>query len=51
MKGDMNVNMKKPEVCGPGPVKSAGKTYDGSKGPLGMRQTYKQTAKPGNGTK
>lgn len=42
---------KKPEVCGPGGVKSAGQTYDASKGSQGMRQTYKQTGKPGSGKK
>lgn len=51
MKGEMNVTPKKPEVCGPGDVKSAGKTYDASKGSLGMRQSYKQTGSPGKGSK
>lgn len=50
MKGEMNVNQKKPEVCGPGGVKSGGKTYSTS-GAKGMRQTYKETGTPGKGSK
>lgn len=49
-KGEMNVNMKKPEVCGPGGVKSGEKTYNAS-GSKGMRQTYKETGKQGKGEK
>lgn len=41
----------KPEVCGPGSVKNGGKTYDSSAGSKGMRQTYKETGKPGSGKK
>jgi hypothetical protein len=51
MKGDMKVNQKKPYICGPGGVKSSGKTYDASPGPKGMRQTYKETGTPGKGSK
>lgn len=51
MNGDMNINQKKPYVCGPGSVKSGGKTYDTSAGAKGMRQTYKETGKPGKGSK
>jgi len=49
-KGEMNVNQKKPEICGPGSVKSVGKMYDTSPG-KGMRQTYKETGKQGKGGK
>lgn len=42
---------KKPEVCGPGTVKAGGKTYDTSAGQKGMRETYKETGKPGSGKK
>lgn len=51
MKGETIVSQKKPNICGPGSVKSAGKTYDASPGPKGMRQTYKETGKPGKGSK
>lgn len=50
MKGEANVSMKKPEICGPGGVKSGG-TGASTAGPKGMRQTYKQTGKPGKGSK
>ncbi|MNO57091.1 hypothetical protein D3C76_476180 [compost metagenome] len=51
MKGEMNCSPMKPTIEGPGKPKSAGKTYDTGKGSKGMRQTYKETGKPGNGSK
>lgn len=36
---------------GPSGSKQGGKTYDASAGAKGMRQTYKQTGKPGKGSK
>lgn len=45
MKGEANVSMKKPEICGPGGTGAS------TAGPKGMRQTYKQTGNPGKGSK
>lgn len=51
MKGEMKIQGMKAKCEGPHGPKDMGKSYDTSKGPLGMRQTYKQTGKPGGGSK
>ncbi|MEO3947630.1 hypothetical protein [Gorillibacterium sp. CAU 1737] len=50
-KGEKECSMPKPTIEGPGGKKSGGKSYDDSAGMKGMRQTYKQTGKPGKGDK
>lgn len=47
----MITKQAKPVIQGPQGVKGGGKTYDSSKGAKGMRQTYKQTGKPGKGSR
>ena len=49
--GEKSVTMPKTTCQGPGGVASKANNADMSKGSLGMRQTYKQTGKPGNGKK
>lgn len=51
-KGMMSMKNGKVSCEGPaGPVKGGAKSYDSSKGSMGMRQTYKQTGTPGKGSK
>jgi len=49
--GDMNVKCPAPKIEGPGGTGSKPNTFDRSAGAKGMRQTYKETGKPGMGKK
>lgn len=49
--GEKECKMPKPMVEGPKGQHNNGSMVDTSAGPKGMRQTYKQTGKPGKGSK